>query len=218
VPFATIRLERHTSEGTVTKDIVSDSNGRWATARLLGGRYRVWAWAGQDNLAMPGSDVFFLDEGVNRATDLVLDEVTDDARVALVDAGSIYVGLSGTVAISITAQRVDDDGRVVVDGLPGTVVVFEPSLGVSTSPLVAVTDADGVARFSIRCLNEGRPYVNVRHSADVRERPDDPERVHTFALPACIPIPPPPPPTTAPPAPTDDTAGEAPDPGDDADG
>ena len=195
VPFATVRIERHTSEGTVTKDLVTDSNGRWAAARLLGGRYRVWAWAAQDDLAMPGSQVFFLDEGANRQTDLTLDEVSADPRVELIEAGSIYVGLSGTVAISITAQRVDEDGRVVVDGMPDTVVVFEPSPGVSTSPTVALTDADGVARFSVRCVDEGRPFVNVRHSADVKERPEDPDRVHSFTLPACIPIPPPPPPT-----------------------
>ncbi|MGI9613726.1 MAG: carboxypeptidase-like regulatory domain-containing protein [Acidimicrobiales bacterium] len=218
VPFATVRLERHTSEGMVTKDVVTDSNGRWAAARLLGGRYRVRAWAAQDDLAMPGSQVFFLDEGANRQTDLALDEVSADPRVELIEAGSIYVGLRGTVAVSLTAQRVDEDGRVVVDGLPGTVVVFEPSPGVITSPTVALTDADGVARFSVRCVDEGRPSVNVRHSADVKERPDDPDRVHSFALPACVPIPPPPPPPSTQPELDDPATGGQSTPGGESDG
>jgi len=199
VPFATVRIQRHTSDGVVAKDLVTDSSGRWTTARLLGGRYRIWAWASHDGLAMAGSELFFLDSGEQRRFDLVVDEIDTDPRVALTDAGSIYVGLRGTVAISVTARSVDADGRVLVAGLPGTVVTFDPSHGVATSPPVAVTDADGVARFTIECLTQSRPIVHVRHSADVREDPDDPEKVHVFALPACIPIPPPPPPTTAPP-------------------
>ncbi len=205
VSSATIRLERHTSQGTVTKDIVSDAAGRWTAARLLGGRYRVWSWAAHDDLAMRGSQVFFLDEGSNRPTDLSLEEIQTDPRVELIDGGPIYVGLGGTVAISITRQEVDTDGRVVVVGLPETVVAFEPSGGVTAAPPAAVTDADGVARFTVRCQTAGQPSVTVRHSADVREAPTDPERLHPFSLPACIPLPPPP--TTEPPPPADGATG-----------
>lgn len=198
--FATVRLERHTSQGVVTKDLVADGDGRWGTARLLGGRYRVWAWAAHESLAMSGSQVFFLDHDANRETELALDLIDADPRVALTDGGNIYVGLSGTVAVSVTSETVDPDGRVVVRGLPGTVVTFNPSAGVSASTSVAVTDDDGVARFTLQCLTEGRSIVNVRHSADVREQPTDPERVHVFALPACVPIPPPPAPSPTSPA------------------
>ena len=201
VPFAAVRLERHTREGTVAKDLVTDRNGRWNAARLVGGRYRVWAWSSQDDLAMPASEVFFLDDGAVRRTDLPLEEIDPEPRVTLTDRGDIYVGLSGTVAISITAQTVDPDGRVVISGLPGTLVAFDASSGVVTSPAFALTDDDGVARFTVDCLTEGRPIVHVRHSADVRIDPDDPEPIHGFALPACVPIPPPTT-TTIPPAAT----------------
>ena len=212
VPFATIRLERHTRNGSATEDVVADRNGRWAASRLHGGRYRVWSWAAEDDLATPSSTVFFLDDETTRPTDLALEQLEAEPRVTLADGGDIYVGLSGTVAVAITAQRVDEDGRVGTVGLPGTVVVFEPSSGVTASPAVAVTDDDGVARFTLHCESVGSPFVHVRHSADVKQQPSDPDRIHPFTLPACVPIPPPTtqPPATTPPAPGTQPAAGAP--------
>ncbi len=194
VPFATIRLERHTSEGLAVKDITAGARGQWSAGRLLGGRYRVRAWS-KGLLTMTESQVFFLaDEEIN-TVELVLDEVRYEPHMSLVDAGNIYLGLTGSIAVSVTYQTVDEDGLIIVSGLPGAIVTIYPSHGITATPTVAVADTDGVARFTLRCHDLGSKTALVQHQEDVQ----------SFALPSCVPIPPPPPPPTTAPAPVETT-------------
>ena len=183
IPFATIRLERHTSEGTIGVDVTSDGVGRWTARQLQGGRYRVRAWR-PGEATMAGSEVLFLEAKEWATLDLELDEVDPTPTLSYTDRGKIYQGLSGTIAISVTTRTVDDEGISVIAGLPGAIVTVSPSSGVVIGPVVAVTDGDGVARFTVRCLGLGRPFVIASHG----------ELQQSFGLPECVPIPPPPPP------------------------
>lgn len=185
VPFATVRLERHTVDGMVVADVTTDAVGSWTAARLLGGRYRVRAWA-HGQLTMPGSEVFFLAEAETRQVELSIAAVEDEPVMNLFDGGDIYLGLTGEVAVSVTVRSVDDDGLIVVSGVPGAIVVLQPSPQVTATPAVAVADHDGVARFTLRCNQLGPVSALVQHQTDVR----------TFQLPSCVPLPPPPPPPT----------------------
>ena len=186
VPFATVRLERHTVDGVVTKDVTTDALGTWTTARLLGGRYRIRAWA-HGRLTMSGSHVFFLAEAETGRVDLAIEAVESEPVMSLFDSGDIYLGLTGEIAVSVTVRTVDENGLTVVSGLPGAIVMLQASPQVTASPPVAVADHDGVARFTLRCQQLGPASALVQHQADVR----------SFPLPSCVPLPPPPPPPAA---------------------
>lgn len=199
VSFATVRLERHTVEGTVVKDVTTDAVGTWTAARLLGGRYRVRAWA-QGRLTMPGSEVLFLAEAETRQLELSLEAIEDQPVMSVFDGGDIYLGLTGQIAVSVTVRTVDDDGLIVVSGLPGAVVLLQPSPQVTATPMVAIADHDGVARFTLRCNQLGPVTAFVQHQDDIA----------SFPLPSCVPLPPPPPP----PPPATDGIDPGPAPGD----
>lgn len=186
LPFATVRIERHTSTGMATADLTTDGLGRWTATRLLGGRYRVRAWLAPE-LTMTESVVFFLADGQARPVDLQASRVDTEPTMTLVDAGDIYLGLSGTVAVSVTTRAVDDDGVIVVSGLAGAIVTVAPTAEVTATPSIATADGDGVARFVITCAALGSPDLLVQHEDDVR----------TFDLPDCVPVPQPPAPAEA---------------------
>jgi hypothetical protein len=186
VPFATVRLERHTTAGMSTHDVSADETGRWSSPDLLGGRYRVRSWlAGEYRTGQ--SHVLFVDDDEPLELDLEVEPVDEGAKLTFSDGGAIYVGLSGTVAVTVTQQSVDADGYVVVAGVPGAVVTLAASAGVTVSPPVAVADGAGVARFVVSCQRPG-PMTGITSYG---------EEAVWVALPECLP----PPPVTAPPNP-----------------
>jgi len=192
VSGATVRIERHTADGVATRDVYTNAEGRWGITGLNGGRYRIRAW-------MPGaatmnhSEVFFLPADQGRNLDLAVRPVDFDPRMHFSSAGNIYEGLTGTVAVTIKERIVDADGYEVVRGVAGVGLSLtpRPGAGVTISPATVVTDASGVARFTVRCHRTG-DFVAVGRLAT----PDValPIAASVFALPGCIPVPPPPPP------------------------
>ncbi|MGF1595659.1 MAG: hypothetical protein ACFCVK_01815 [Acidimicrobiales bacterium] len=184
---ATVRLERHTDEGVATVDLRTDAAGRWSAGRLLGGRYRVRAWQG-DIAASPGSQVLFLHDRASVELPLTVAPVDPTPVMTFADGGDIHVGLTGTVAVSVTAATVDENGIAVVAGLAGAIVTLTPSPGVTLTPPVVVADTDGVARFTMTCNGLGTASATATHDGAST----------TFGLPRCIPLPPPPPPPSPP--------------------
>ena len=175
VPHATVRLERHTTAGISSHDVQAGDDGQWSATNLLGGRYRVRAWlVGEYTTA--GSQVFFLNDDEPVTLDLAVESVDDVAGMSLVDGGDIYVGLTGTVAVTVTSQTVDTDGYVVVSGSAGAIVTLVPSAGVTVSPAPAIADADGVARFVVRCDRAGSMAAVARQD----------DNAVWFELPDCL--------------------------------
>lgn len=175
---AIVRVERHGSDGVSSADTTTDENGSWTLTGLAGGRFRVRAWT-SDGLAMENSTVFFLDDGDARRLDLVLTEVSSEPRAAFTTRGDMYLGLTATVAVSLTEHRVGPDGVVEVLPLMGGQLSLPSRPGFTVTPEVASTDGSGVARFTVRCHQVGSATSTITYL----------DYTGTVALPRCVPVP-----------------------------
>ena len=193
---ATIRLERHTADGVVMADVTAGPDGAWKAAGIQGGRYRVRAWlTGQ--ATMTGSTVFFIGGDESRPLDFTLDPVDTTPRMTFSKKGDIYLGGTGTVAVSVKVRTVDDEGVITTGGLAGAIITLTPTgsatLGggsavpVPGASATVTADGDGVARFLLTCNALGTTTAVISHQ----------QQTSTVDLPACIPVPPPT--TTVPP-------------------
>ncbi|MDH5291580.1 MAG: carboxypeptidase-like regulatory domain-containing protein, partial [Acidimicrobiia bacterium] len=192
---ATIRLERHTTDGVAMADVIAGPDGTWKAAGIQGGRYRVRAWL-KGQATMTGSTVFFLGGDEHRPLDFTLDPVDTTPRMSFSKKGDIYLGGTGTVAVSVKVRSVDDDGVAVTNGLAGAIITLTPTgsatLGPGTGTPVpgasatVTADGDGAARFVLTCNTLGSGTAVITHQ----------NQRMTVDLPACIPVPPPP--TTGP--------------------
>lgn len=175
VPLATVRVERHTENGIATVDVQSDELGRWSLPGIVGGRYRVRAWVVGLH-TMNGSQVLFLNENEAETLDLPIRPIDPGPQLSFTHMGDIHLGLTGTVAASVTTRTIADDGLVYVSGVAGAVVTLTPTPGVTVSPTPAVTDSSGVARFVLRCHRVGSASAVVQYE----------NRRATFTLPNCV--------------------------------
>jgi len=188
---ATIRLERHTADGVAMADVTAGPDGRWKAAAIQGGRYRVRAWL-KGQATMTGSTVFFLGGDERRPLDFALDPVDTTPRLSFSKKGDIYLGGTGTVAVSVKVRSVDDDGVAVTNGLAGAIITLTPTGAASLGPgagapvpgasATVTADGDGVARFVLACNALGPSTAVVAHQ----------DQRMTVDLPACVPVPPPP--------------------------
>ncbi|MEL7156663.1 MAG: carboxypeptidase regulatory-like domain-containing protein [Actinomycetota bacterium] len=159
-PGANVRIERHGPDGVSTADVVTDELGSWELTGVAGGRYRVRAWT-DGGLTMERSVVFFLDDDGSRRLDLVLVEVASGPRAAFTTRGNVYLGLTASVAVSLTEHRVGADGVVEIAPLAGGKVTLTSPPGFTVTPAEASTDGSGVARFTVRCHRVGTAGANV---------------------------------------------------------
>lgn len=190
---ATIRLERHTADGVAVADVTAGADGTWKAAGIQGGRYRVRAWL-KGQATMTGSAVFFLGGDERRPLDFALDPVDTTPKMSFSKKGDIYLGGTGTVAVSVKVRSVDDDGVAVTNGLAGAIITLAPTgaatLGTGTTPpapgvpgpsATVTADGDGVARFTLTCNTLGTTTAVITHQ----------DQRATVDLPACVPVPPP---------------------------
>lgn len=175
---AVVRIERHGSDGVSTADTTTDENGSWNLNGLAGGRFRVRAWT-DGGLTMENSTVFFLDDGDARRLDLVLNEISPEPRAAFTTRGDIYLGLTATVAVSLTEHRVGADGVIEIVPLMGGEVSLPSRPGFTVTPEVAGTDGSGVARFTVRCHQVGSTTSTISYL----------DYTGSVALPRCVPVP-----------------------------
>ncbi|MFV0260124.1 MAG: carboxypeptidase regulatory-like domain-containing protein [Acidimicrobiales bacterium] len=189
---ATVRLERHTDRGVGELTVTADPAGRWQLSSALGGRYRIRAWRPGSH-ATTGSTVVFVDDGSETEVATPVAAVDPTPFLSIVDSGTMYVGLPATVAVTVAARGVDDGGAATIAGVAGVTVTLSSTSGLAvTAPMVA-TDADGVARFSVRCRQAGPGTVTATATTATA----------TAALPACLAVPEASSPRPDPPAGTD---------------
>lgn len=184
---ATVLVERHTTTGSATTRVVTGADGRWSLQRLLGGRYRIRAWV-PGWMGMERSEVRFVANGERVDLPISLVAVDTEPKVAVVGAGDIFLGLTGSVAVTLTTTTVDEEGRIVVAGVGGVPIDLTIDQRVTAASTTAVTDDDGVARFVLRCEELGRPTAAVGFD----------DRIEPVTLPSCVAVPPPPPPSPEP--------------------
>lgn len=183
-----VRLERHTVEGIGKLDTRIGASGGWGVSGLPGGRYRVRAWL-PGRATMTHSEVFFIEDDGVVSLDFDLVEVDPEPILEFVHGGPMYQGLTGTIGVSVSQKVVDPDGLVLSTPISGATISIQTSSEVSsTTGRAALTDQEGVARFTLRCNRIGNGNVIVRYGLIVK----------SFPLPGCRAIPPPPtlPPTT----------------------
>lgn len=151
VADAMVEIQRHTTDGVAVRRLSTGQTGEWRAPNLLGGRYRVRAWV-PGILAMGGSEVIYLAEDETHRFEFALWGIDQTPSIELVANEELYLGVPGTVAVSITRPLIDDRGVVVttpVADAPVTISVAQTASVLSTTE--QATGADGVARFVIAC-------------------------------------------------------------------
>ena len=178
VSSAVVRIERHTSEGSATVDVTADALGRWSVTGLAGGRYRIRAFVPQ-RYTMTTSVVRFLGHDERLRLELIVGPVDASPQMAFAHRGDLYVGLTGTVAVTVTSRRVDAEGLVVVYGVAGQPVTLTAGSAVTITPGASTTDTDGVARFVVRCDQQGTWPATAEATG----------LTTSYVLPPCRPVP-----------------------------
>lgn len=177
-----VRLERHTVDGIGKVETRVDANGGWGIGGLPGGRYRVRAWV-PGRATMAHSEVFFIEDDGVVSLDFDLQEVDPEPNLEFVHGGAMYKGLTGTIGVGVTQRVVDADGLILLTPISGATISIQTSAEVSsTTGQSALTDQDGVARFTLRCNRIGNGNIIIRYGLIVESHP----------LPGCLAIPPPP--------------------------
>lgn len=175
VAGATVRIERFTTEGQGTAETVSGDDGSWSAEGLQGGRLRIRAFA-PNQLASVDPSVLVVSRNGSARLTLLVEQPTPGLRFDMVGPPGIAIGTSGTAAIVISSERVDDWGRLTqlpVSGLETTAAITGGRL---LSADVVTTDAGGAVRYLVACDAEGATSVLVKTATE--------EAV--LALPSCM--------------------------------
>lgn len=176
VAGATIRIERFTSLGEGTAETVSGADGSWSASGLRGGRLRVRAFA-PNELATVDAVVLVVTQSGSTTLDLQVQTATDGLRFDMVGPPGIVLGTNGTVALVVSREVVDDQGRLVRVPVVGqSVEVGVNGSGRLLSERALVTDAGGAVRILVACEAAGAPVATLVVGDD---RP-------ALALPSCM--------------------------------
>ena len=161
VAGATVRIERFTSDGQAVAETLSSSDGSWTAAGLQGGRLRVRAFA-PNVLASVEPVVVVVPRNGNLTLTLRVVAPAEGLRVDSVGPLGIAVGATGTTAIVVSREVVDDVGRLVqfpVAGESLTATFTAPARLLSAD--IVITDAGGASRFLLACDAEGAPIARL---------------------------------------------------------
>ncbi len=160
VAGATVRIQRFVEDRVATVDLSADGSGFFSFGRLLGGRYRLWAWQAP-TLAQLGSEVTFLEDGSNKAFRLDLQAPTDIRLEVHAGAASLPLGQSTTVSMTIGNPVVNHNGQVARVGRAGDLVVLSGAGVFSSLSGSAITSVEGMATFPVPCTTVGTGTVTL---------------------------------------------------------
>lgn len=149
-----VRLERLVGEGGAREDVAIRPDGTFDRADILGGRYRVRAFAAP-SFAMLQPEIFFLESGTR---ELVLRVEQFGARdvAAVVAPDPPRVEGRTNLVVRVADRVVDGDGVVRATPVPGVTVTLTGNAGwaVLGEP-TGVTSADGEVLFTLVCQAVG---------------------------------------------------------------
>lgn len=155
VAGATVEIQRHTEAGIGSRLLTTSEEGEWSVRGMPGGRYRVRAWL-PALLTMGGSEVRFVEAGEVADFTFSLWGIDPSPGLELVDAGPIYEGSTGEVAVVASRRSIDADGFIVTTPLPGVGIDVEVTPDVVLlSSSSGTAGVDGAARFTIGCPAPG---------------------------------------------------------------
>ena len=185
VPGAIVHVERLVGDAVGAIDVATNAAGQYSVPNVLGGRYRVRAFAPDPvDLAQTQPTIFFL--GGNEQKPLNL-QVNLFAGLSV--SSAIAPNQSQTV-VQVTTQSVDPKGVVRGQPVPGVKVelVGTGSWRVLTDNPTVTADG-GRAAFLVRCVSDGPQPLSAAINDTVNQPID---------IPGCVP----PPPTTTTETPT----------------
>lgn len=176
VSGATVRIERFTVDGSAVGETVSGSDGTWRADGLLAGRLRVRAYA-PNALASVESVVVVLSTTGKATIPLQVQAAASSIRFDVAGPLGIAIGTEATVAVVVSRELVDEEGRLVQIPLAGQplLTTFAPPARLLSADLVT-TDDGGAARYLVVCDAAGTAVA----------RPELEGQRPTVQLPSCV--------------------------------
>lgn len=195
VEGAIVLIERHSSGGVGSQELVTGPDGTWSLDSVSGGRYRVRTFVPGQSTSGP-SIVFFLESAAVQVIDLSVTGATPGHRFELFGPEQLTLGADETIAVTVSTESIDGRGVRVLNPVATTVNLTTTDGMTIRSLSAAPTDAGGAARYLIRCDALGARSVTVATDGGTT----------VLALPLCLePVPEPAPDTSQPNEPTDES-------------
>lgn len=208
---ATVIFERHTNKGVGTIKVQTNQLGEYEVKGLLGGRYLVRSYLPGVSTSGDPHVTFIPEisknpaeakklneakvEGFKGELNFNLNSISDNFELQPVISDPIYTTLSGTVAIVLTKDTIDEEGRLVKRAVTGGNITLTPNAGTVIETQTATTNSRGFSVYKVTCQTNG-VHTAIAQFQD-QEIP--------VTLPRCIPIPPPEPEPDKEPEPEDQT-------------
>lgn len=190
LPGASVRLERIVRDrGRATVDLVTIEDGTFELPGVLGGIWSVRAWRAPD-LAMPTTNVRYVEDGQPYELDLVVDPFTGIAAAGSTNPEAATIDEPATVAVRVVRRSVREDGVVVGTPITGATVRLRGEGWQLVGTDAATTDGSGSAVFEVRCRGAGADTFVVTLPGGLEEA--------AFSVPPCQAPPPPEPDPTSP--------------------
>jgi hypothetical protein len=157
-------------------EALSGDDGRYRFDRLYGGRWRIRAWKAPV-MATLEQPAFFLSAGEQKALDLKVRAVPDLEVTSRMAPDPPLVGWPAELAVLVVSQTVNPEGKVERSPVGATEVALTAgSSWAVEGPSAKLTDADGTARWTMYCGDEGVHTASLTVAA--REFP--------LTLPSCL--------------------------------
>jgi len=160
---AVVHAERLVGEAVATKDVVSNADGTYAVANVLGGRYRVRAYQPSPaNLAQTTPALLFVGARESKLLNLQIDLFSGLSLSFALAPSQLVVGQSANLVVQVTNQSVDAKGVVSGLGIPAAKVQMVPGDGLVVDTVnPGLTDGAGRAAFGVHCATVGSPAMSA---------------------------------------------------------
>jgi hypothetical protein len=158
---ATVRLERFVGDSKASLDVQTQADGTFVANNLLGGRWRVRAWAAPDR-ALTTPIVFYMAATDQKQLNLALARYAGTNVTSAVAPVPPIVGDATNLVVAVTSQQVDNQGVVRATPVAGATAELVGSgdwaiKGSSTQ----TTFGDGTARWQLVCGSPGKQPLSV---------------------------------------------------------
>ncbi|MDQ3569387.1 MAG: carboxypeptidase-like regulatory domain-containing protein [Actinomycetota bacterium] len=179
VAGAVVHVERLVGDAVAGADVTTGPDGSWVLPGVLGGRYRVRAWRVPD-LALLEPQVLFVEAAQVPQVNLVVSRFNDLSAAAAVAPDPPTVNRPANLAFRASQRMVVEGG--LVRTVPSAVVwahLAATGQWAVLSPTPVLTDASGLAEWSVVCLIPGAHSLTITLG----------EAQLPLALPPCLPPP-----------------------------
>jgi hypothetical protein len=160
---ATVRLERFVGDDFGREDIATNGDGRWEAKGLIGGRYKVRAWARPDLATVEPQAAFVANKEGEATLDMTVEKFEGEQLQGALDVADPAVGQIHVLRVLVSRIEVNEEGIVGGVGLEGREVELVTLGGIRVvGEKKAKTDVDGFAELSLVCMVAGVHGVTLR--------------------------------------------------------